>query len=713
MNASTRSRERGEALAMTLHVVLLVAVLAQLVYLASRHRARFDLTSDQLWSSTESTKNLVGKLDQQLVIEAYFSPKEKLPVQVRETRAWADSFLDELVQLGKGRVVVQRLDPNGDKAIADKAQRVGIKPLDLTSRSSTSAGTERHWQGLRLRTGAGKQRVIPQFAPPSSFFAEAQITPAIKEVLTETRRKVGFMEWPATNPGGAQQGGLGWNAVRTQEGVAKRYEFQNYKDEDGALLPADLETLFLFRPKDLTDRQKYVLDQFVVNGGTLVAFVDAAEYLIGPQRNFTKLPMVLDAAGSTTRLIDQLLHYGLDWKPKVVADMSQRAFSPLQPLGGAAEYFALPQPGGFGAQGIAYPYFFHAVNEDWSQAADNLAKDATGKIDASLAEQYRKQFLPGMPSDEFLFKAFKGINRGPGFYWPTWTGLRERAGGAPDLPDGVTGRVLLRSSPLALVEDPPQSLNPVGFAQDALARNAEIKKFHDKLMERQRSEPKQQVPLMVEVQGRFSSFFAGMDRPKRPSEIKEEEAKKAAAAAKEKEQAEQAQQKDDAAAAAGEKPNPDAGPQPADKTDAAKQDPPPAPAEPAIVARGEKPGRILLVGDSDFLRDDLVNRGYAQAGGPVSLLAHSFFPQLLDWLAEDSDLVALQSKSAVDRTVKLLDADATPGADPRLTEQALRRKTTWLRTLNVLAPAALLAALGLAVFFVRRAQKRTFLTSLS
>ena len=189
---------RGAVLAMALHVVLLVVVLAQIVYLASRHRVRVDLTSDQLWTSTESTRNLLEQLEQRLVVEAYFSPKEKLPVQVRETRAWADSFLDELVQLGKGRVVVQRLDPNADKAIADKATRVGVKPLELRSQSSTSLSLDRHWQGLRLVYGGGKQRVVPQFAPPSSFFAEALVTPAIKEVMTEQRRRIGFMEWPAT-----------------------------------------------------------------------------------------------------------------------------------------------------------------------------------------------------------------------------------------------------------------------------------------------------------------------------------------------------------------------------------------------------------------------------------------------------------------------------------------------------------------------------------
>jgi len=82
-----------------------------------------------------------------------------LPCAVNETRAWADSFLDELVQLGKGNVVVQRFDPNADKAVKDKATRVGVKPLELRSQSSTSLSVDVHWQGLRFVYANGTEMV--------------------------------------------------------------------------------------------------------------------------------------------------------------------------------------------------------------------------------------------------------------------------------------------------------------------------------------------------------------------------------------------------------------------------------------------------------------------------------------------------------------------------------------------------------------------------
>jgi hypothetical protein len=612
------------------------------------------------------------------------------------------------VQLGKGKVVVQRFDPNADKAIADRCTRVGIKPADLRSSSTTSLSVDRHWQGLRLLFG-GKQKVLEQFTPTSSFMAEALLTPAIKEVTTEQKRKFGYMEWPVMATGQQTPGGIGWNMLRTIDQIAKRYEFQNFKDDDAPLLPQDLDTLFLFRPKDLTDRQKYVFDQFLMHGGTLVVFADAAEYAIGPNRQFTRVPFGLDAAGSERKLQDQLLHYGIDWKPKLIADMAQESYTPRDRMTASFEYLALQQQTAFGPQfsWVPYPYFFHAMAGDWSRTAEQLAKDDRGKVDPALAAQYAKMFGSGMPTDDFLFQSFKQIGRGPGFYWPTWVGLRERAGGVPDMPEGVTGRVLLRSSPAALAEDPPPNLDPLG-AGDGRARQAQLQKFLQKLTERFRSEPRMQAPLMVDVRGTFATFFAG-DRPKRPSEIKEEQAKKAEAEKKAAAAGKDGETKPDEAKTDGTKPD-EVGPPPptpvADET-------PKAASEPEPLRQGTKPGRIVMVGDADFVRDDFVRGDMRQAGGPWSNLGPLFFAQLLDWLAEDRDLIELQSRVPVDRTMKFLAEDAVPTNDARLAEQAVRAKTNWLRGLNIVLPCGLLAAFGLLVFLVRRAQKRSFLASLS
>ena len=134
-------------------------------------------------------------------------------------------------------------------------------------------------------------------------------------------------------------------------------------------------------------------------------------------------------------------------------------------------------------------------------------------------------------------------------------------------------------------------------------------------------------------------------------------------------------------------------------------------AEPTPIAVASAPGRIVAFADSDFLRDDFARGAYRQLGGPHSLFGAAFFPMLLDWLSQDSDLVALQSRLPADRRITLVD-DLGDGSQDRLAaEKKLRTTQSFLVTMNVVSPCLLVLILGFAVLFVRRSQKRRFLSS--
>jgi len=213
---------------------------------------------------------------------------------------------------------------------------------------------------------------------------------------------------------------------------------------------------------------------------------------------------------------------------------------------------------------------------------------------------------------------------------------------------------------------------------------------------RLRAEPRRQAPLMCEVKGRFTSFFAGRERPRRPSEVAEAEGR-------EQDKADVVAAGDDPAAVSED----EVGPQPAGDSAAAA-----VAEERPMVTGSDRPGRIVMVGDATFLRDDLIGGSMRQQGGPFSAYGLVFFAQMLDWLSEDRDLVALQTRVPTDRTLRFVEDDATAQTDPRDAEQALRSKTRGLVTWNVLVPSLLLAACGAALWVWRRNQKRAFLASL-
>ncbi len=132
------------------------------------------------------------------------------------------------------------------------------------------------------------------------------------------------------------------------------------------------------------------------------------------------------------------------------------------------------------------------------------------------------------------------------------------------------------------------------------------------------------------------------------------------------------------------------------------------------VYRAVAPGRLVVVGDADFLRDDLIGsmaKGfpYQRIGGPVSSFGRPFFVNMLDWLHQESDLNALHNRNLTTRM--LVFAEQSPTEPIEQFSQRLTAKISVLRWGNILVPPLLLVVLGCVLGLVRRSQKKSFLSS--
>ena len=795
--------QSGYALSAALRVILLLVVVVEVVYLASNYRVRLDFTSDREYTLTDSTREVLKGLDDRLLIEAYFTADAKLPLIARPYRSALTSFLDEYQQMSDGRIVLRYYDPQEDEAIKQKAERLGMQPQQMQNVSGEeSVSVQMVWQGLRLRYGPDKQKVIPFMGwAEVPFHYEAALTPVVKDLTVKAKPKVGFLAFATEGQQASpymqqqQQTDGPKRFDRIKEAVKGRYEIVDLDLGEGKLVPEDVQTIVLIRPKNLTDRQKYALDQFVMRGGKLLCFVDTNEYEIGQRRSFMGRDVAFDANDAKLKFVDQLAHYGAKVESdKVVGDLVQTAQEPfvlvVQSMGGYPQIVPLQ-----------YPYFFHPLDVDWAGAAEEIAANFGGANGgtAELVESYRQTFKPGIAKDHVVLGALAARNRqGPGMYWPCPVGLTDK------LPDGVEGRVLMRTSPLAIVEPPPPSLDPLGADRDVRTRYRNAQSFANKLVQRLHSDPRQQVPLMVSLSGKFQSFFAGKDIPPAkppqvaqaptpginpldaplgsfgvtpetssagtgsattqpkdaaggdakagdpeagaPKEPATEEPAKVDPPKVEEPKVEQPKGPDDKGGPRADldwmtqEPTPAQDPKkpevekkpeadkPEKSTEAMDQQAAQEPAKPelmgpqmpAAAAAPETPkdpepifegtdAMIVVVGDSDMIRDDLVTGEYDRAGGPISQLGATFFVSMLDWLSEDQDLLALRSKQPVDRRLSFTDAGAFGAAPADVNE--MDRRAQWMRVVNIGAPVAALLLIGVVVWLRRRAQKQSFIAA--
>jgi hypothetical protein len=533
---------------------------------------------------------------------------------------------------------------------------------------------------VRVRYGGDKQEVLPvlQFYE-STFQYEAVLTPLIKNLAVKVKPKVKVWSPPPDN----RSRGIPMGYQQIRQLFVNSYDFSDLDLSDGKLVPDDTQILLLVRPRDLTDRQKYAFDQYLMRGGKLVVFADTADVDVGSAdyRAFYPSAVEYDAKDASLKFLDQLAHYGVKVEDKLVADAFNGAQESLSR--------AVMTITGPGYQGVPYPYAPRPRAVDWGadDIAKQMARSRTGEIDQERVAQYKQAFKPGLNVDHPL--TLKQQN-GPGLFWPCPVGLTDK------LPEGVKADVILRTSPVTLVEKIGNDLNPFGQnsakPEEAMAA---INKFINTINSKVAAEPRRQVDLCVALAGSMPSFFAGKAVPPRRPKVSSEPVTDPL-----KEKVGKEGEKPP------EPPADDVGPKPEVPTaqDDKDQDPP-------LLDKAQAGAQLIAIGDADFIRDDLLSGTYNQPGkagvaGPASDQRALFFlAVLLDWLVQDTDLVALRTKAATDRTIRLGQQDALNNESVESFTQRVQRKEALLQWANVFAPAVLLLVVWLFMI-VRRAQRK-------
>jgi ABC-type uncharacterized transport system involved in gliding motility auxiliary subunit len=252
-------------------VVLLVALGAVNLIVANL-RLRRDCTHDRLYTLSRGSRDVLAKLDRDVVLKFYFS--RSLPVVPMEVKSYArqvEDLLKEYQLAGKGRVTIETYDPQPDSDTEEWAQRYGVEP------QPTGMFSPPMYFGLVAV--ADKDQVLPALSPRTEAMLEYEITRLITRVVTSAKPVIGvlsslpvlggpdpsmMMMPPQRRP---PQGWAAFNEIK------KDYEVRSVAT-DVESIDADITALVVVHPKNLPDKALYAIDQFVMRGGRLIACVD-------------------------------------------------------------------------------------------------------------------------------------------------------------------------------------------------------------------------------------------------------------------------------------------------------------------------------------------------------------------------------------------------------------------------------------------------------
>ncbi len=304
----------------TAGVVVMLAILIAFNFIAGFAPERVDLTQEKAYTLSAGTKAILKKLDTPVTIKFYCTQAESATPETVFLKNYARSvedLLGEYKQVAGGKLKIEKYDPQPDSDAEDSARLDGLEPQAVP-------GADKFYLGLAVHL-ADQVESIPFLAPNRERLLEYDITRAISRVSTPEKPTVGIMSalpvfGMPSNPMMMQMGQQGsepWALVSELKADynVKRVALDADKIDD------DIKVLVVIYPKEISDKAQYAIDQFIMRGGKLIAFLDAQCAADKGQQN----PMMGNMGGGGASLDKLLKAWGLQFDPaKVVADLDYK-----------------------------------------------------------------------------------------------------------------------------------------------------------------------------------------------------------------------------------------------------------------------------------------------------------------------------------------------------------------------------------------------------
>jgi ABC-type uncharacterized transport system involved in gliding motility auxiliary subunit len=295
-------------------VIALAAILIAANFLISAFNARVDLTQGDVYTLSPGTKAIVSKLEAPVKIRLYYSQgSNTVPVGLKTFAKRVEDLLAEYRAASNGKVVVEKFNPEPDSDAEDSAN------LDGIDGQMTNTG-EKFYLGLSV-SFLDQKAAIPVLAPDRERLLEYDITRAISQVSTIKKPVIGVMSTLPVlgrplNPVLKQQPTEPWVLASELKRVfdVREVKMETEKIDD------DIKVLLVIHPRDLSETTEYAIDQFVLRGGKLIAFVDPYAYF--DQRPDLQNPFGGQQAGQSM-FYNLFKAWGIDMNMgKVVADLT-------------------------------------------------------------------------------------------------------------------------------------------------------------------------------------------------------------------------------------------------------------------------------------------------------------------------------------------------------------------------------------------------------
>jgi len=303
--------------------LLLLVLLLAINFLASVVHTRVDLTKEKRYTLSSATKNLLRNLDDDVQIDVFL--KGEFPSGFRKLANSTAEFLELLKDRNSSRIHYRFISPQDQmpgtaSPYGDSLVNLGAVPINLTVQKKAGESSNIIFP-VAVMHYKGKQSLVSLYPGASGRISQEEINSA--EALMEYQFAKSLSKLSSDRkPGVAYAVGNGepvdartYDLVQT---LSQDYTFGTVNLHTQHTVPKDVDVLLIVKPtQTFSEEEKLKIDQFVMNGGKLVCFIDN---LIAEQDSLAFKPQTI-AFDRNLNLTDLFFRYGLRINTDLVMDL--------------------------------------------------------------------------------------------------------------------------------------------------------------------------------------------------------------------------------------------------------------------------------------------------------------------------------------------------------------------------------------------------------
>lgn len=254
----------------TLSMVILIA--AFLLFTALNNlmfgAIRLDLTENDLYTLSAGTKEIIGELDEP--VNLYFFYSDKVSEDLTSLRAYArrvEEMLQEYQLLAGSKINLKVIDPEPFSEEEDQAAEFGLQSIPLNQ-----SGDELYF-GLVGTNAVDGLEIIAFFQPDREEFLEYELSKLIHNLGHVEKPRIGIYAgleiYEAIDPQ-TYQATPAWVFLSQ----LKELFVVDQIDQISIESLQSIDLLLVVHPKALSEQALFAIDQHVMSGKKLIAFID-------------------------------------------------------------------------------------------------------------------------------------------------------------------------------------------------------------------------------------------------------------------------------------------------------------------------------------------------------------------------------------------------------------------------------------------------------